>query len=63
MFQVIKAIVFKERTGYFSLEKLLVLAFAASLAKQPCRFSEWAINTYEVEFNSSGQEEEDGDFE
>lgn len=51
MFRIIKAVVFKERTGYFRLEKILVLALFGSLAKQPCKFSEWAINTYEVGFN------------
>lgn len=45
MFRVIKAVVFKGRTGYFSL------ALFGSLAKQPCKFSEWVINTYEVGFN------------
>lgn len=51
MFWVIKAVVFKERTGCFSLEKILVLALFGSLAKQPRKFSERAINTYEVGFN------------
>lgn len=44
--QVINAVVFEERGNDVSLKKLL-----GSLAKQPCRFSGWSINIYEMEFN------------
>lgn len=49
-FQVISAAAFKEKEDYFGLEKH-ILALSGSLAKYPCRFNGWSVNTYKMEFN------------